>query len=526
MEKKKSIKKRLLKIGFFSIFLALNLFIFAESLVPAAQSTETSMSWTNFFASIAEFLGSDKAKLIEPESIEVSGFETIIIGESKRLNATVLPEDATDKSIVWTSSDQSIAEVTSGGIVVAKMLGSIRVTAAASKEGVTSYIDIAVVDYPLPESFSIEANKTQIDIGTTTTIDVVNILPEKATKDLITWSSSPSTVASVNSFGVVKGLSEGVSSITATSGTFSQSINITVTTSPIAIVEPNMLEIVGNSTGYIYRYTQLSVNFGEFPPTDSSVTWLSSDENIAHVDKTGNVYGTKFEGLVTITAIANAKETIFDTVELNMLPVYPTSFSISASSLSAVAGNIINLTPTFDPEDVTNKELFWSSSDDRIATVSSKGDYAQVLGLRSGNVTITAVSKMDESITAQIELEILKAAVLTPNDRAELNNFIRKALGHFALFFVDGVMAFIVFQMLLPNLFLSKKILLSLGLGTFVASLSEIFQLVTEGRSGKFVDVLLDCFGFFSAVFLSLLVVHLQKRHQKKKHIKTETTSA
>ncbi len=514
----KNIRKKTLKTLLLGSFIAMNLFILFESMLPSGQSTQTSMSWTNFFASIAEFFGNDKAKIVEPESVEITGFETIILGESKRLTANILPETTTDKSVKWESSDDMVAEVTSGGIVVAKALGSFRVTATSSVESVLSYINLSVVDYPIPDSFSLFTERTEIFIGTTTTIELGNLFPEKASKEQVVWSSAPSNVASVNAYGVVKGLSEGVAAINATSGSFSRNVNISVSESPTPVIAPSLLNIVGESTGYIYRNTQLSADLGEFPPTDTSVTWLSSDENIARVDKTGEVFGTKFEGTVTITAIANADETVRDTFEMTIEPVFPTSFIISSDNLTVVAGNTINLTPTFDPLDVTSKEIIWTSSNESVATVASKGDYAQVLGLKSGNVTIYASSKMDESVVAQIDLEVLKAAVLTPDDRAELNNFIRKALGHFALFFADGVMAFVVFHFF-ASIPLWKKLLFSLGIGTFVAAFSEILQLATEGRSGKFMDVLLDCFGFFSAVFLSLLAVHLlKKRKENRKH--------
>jgi len=509
-----------LKYAFLIGFVLINAVVFAESLTPAVQSTEASMSLTNFFAAIANFFGSNSADVIQPESVYITGFETIIIGESKRLTAVILPEDTTDKAITWSSSNEDVARVTSGGIVVAYDFGVTTITASSSNNMVFDAIDIEVVNYPLPTDFEISLSESNIFVGTTSKISVSNIEPAKALTSSISFSSSDESIAQVNDYGIIKGIGEGTAMITASSLTFSQIAEVAVSLSPDPLANPTHLSIVGESQGYVYRSTQLIADFGSILPTDQTITWLSSNPLVATIDNQGLVYGTKIPGNVTITAISNMDESYQDTLEMVISNVMPSVLTLSSFEVSVLAGKSINITPSFDPIDTTNKELIWSSSNENIAKVSSFGDYGKVVGLRTGTVTITAVSKMDESVSASIFIEVLKPTTLDAYDRAQLNDFLRKAVGHFALFFVDGLVGYFTFY-----LFFKKNdwrtLAISGGIGIAVGALSEVCQLFTQGRSGKISDALIDSVGYLLAIFIFFFILRaINKRKSLKNNAK------
>ena len=517
MKKNAFFVRKKLKYSFLIGFILINVVIFSEALTPASQSTETSMSFTNLFAAFANFFGTNVAKVIEPQSVSISGFETIVIGESKRLIATVLPDTTTDKAITWSSSNEEVAEVTSGGIVVAYDFGFTSITATSSNSLICSSANIEVVDYPLPTSFDISLSAESIFVGTTSIVSVSNIEPSKALSTSISFSSSDGNVAQVNEFGVIKGVGAGTTTITAYSQSYSQFVEITVVLSPDPIVQPYSLTIVGDNQGYVGRSTQLYADFGSIIPTDQTVTWLSNNLLVASVDNAGLVFGTKIPGSAIITVFCNADEAVRDTFEILISNVLPSTLTLFSPILSVVAGKTIDIMPTFNPIDTTNKEIIWSSSNETVAKVSSFGDYGKVVGLKLGTTKIAAVSVLDSRVTAMITIEVLKPNTLDAHDRALLNSFLRKAIGHFALFFFDGLFGYFTFFLLF------KKndwqvLVISGGIGIAVGALSEVCQLFTEGRSGKISDALIDSAGYLLAIFILFFILRAINRRKSLKN--------
>lgn len=112
-----------------------------------------------------------------PSTISVTGIqineniESLEIGQSKTLTATITPNNATNKSVTWKSSDESIATVTSAGEIIAKSVGIVNITATSSN-GKTSTIKINVKEEPKLENSAITKTLTATEsnsISNTTT---------------------------------------------------------------------------------------------------------------------------------------------------------------------------------------------------------------------------------------------------------------------------------------------------------------------------------------------------------------------
>lgn len=112
-----------------------------------------------------------------PSTISVTGIQinenidTLEIGQSKILTATITPNNATNKSVTWKSSDESIATVTSAGEIIAKSVGIVNITATSSN-GKTSTIKINVKEEPKLENSAITKTLTATEsnsISNTTT---------------------------------------------------------------------------------------------------------------------------------------------------------------------------------------------------------------------------------------------------------------------------------------------------------------------------------------------------------------------
>lgn len=152
-------------------------------------------------------------QLVAVSSITVGDSDTLTltVGETATLVATVLPENATDKTVVWASSNTEVAEV-ARGMLVARSAGTATITVTANDgQGTQAQITVNVV--VLADSVSLEGAE-HVAIGGTITLKAT-IAPENATDKAITWSVDNADVATIDN-GVLTGVSEGKVVVTAT----------------------------------------------------------------------------------------------------------------------------------------------------------------------------------------------------------------------------------------------------------------------------------------------------------------------
>ena len=500
---------------FLTLFVMLNGLIMFESLVPAPQSGEQSAS---VVAVLVDFINgnfSRPAVIVEPSEVSITGPTEVPIGQTRRFTATLLPENTTDKSIRWTSSNLDIARITSGGYFEAKSLGQVTVTAFTSKDTVFATQVVEVVSLPEPTSFVMNISKTNIFVGTTTKVKLYSVEPTYADLSSLEYVSTNPNVATVDALGVIRGISNGQATIYV-SGYFSQGIIVTVTTSTEPIIFPTTLSLSGSNIGYNYRDTLLTVDFGDIIPTDTAITWLSSNPFIAKINDSGVVTGGKFSGSVTITAISDMDDQIRATHVIDIQPVLPTTLSISATSNQLEVGKLLTIIPTFNPIDVTNQELTFSSSNTDVANVQSNNGQGRVIGIKAGIVTITATSQADPTVFGTMTITVIPAAVIDDDNIDSFSTFVRKTVGHYLLFFVNGIVGFFTFYFFRQDFHWPAMILL-LSLGGLLSALSEIFQLITPGRGARLLDVGINLLGFLSAVFILLGFQYLYKQRLNRK---------
>jgi uncharacterized protein YjdB len=156
----------------------------------------------------------------------------LTVGQTTQASAVVKDSTGsvmTDRTVLWTSSDASIATVSASGLVSAMKAGSAVITAGA--DGVTAN-SVVVVSNPtlVPSSITITMPSQKLSVGQTEQVTAVvkdangTIIPAA----VVTWASSPSMVVNVTSNGVALGLSAGTGSLTASVSGISQSAGLTV----------------------------------------------------------------------------------------------------------------------------------------------------------------------------------------------------------------------------------------------------------------------------------------------------------
>lgn len=138
---------------------------------------------------------------------------TLTEGDKETLTATVLPNNATDKTVEWSSSNTSVASV-SNGTVTAIKAGTTTITVKTKDGGKTATCAVTVNAKVIPVS-DVTLNKTELTLteGNSETLSAT-VKPDDATDKTVSWTSSDAIVASVDDNGKVTAVKAGTATIT------------------------------------------------------------------------------------------------------------------------------------------------------------------------------------------------------------------------------------------------------------------------------------------------------------------------
>ena len=317
------------------------------------------------------------------------------VNENITLTATVTPANATDKTVTWSSSDNSVATV-SNGVVIAHKLGSATITAKAGEK--TATCEITVEATPVT---SITLDKTSVSLKVKETVTITaTVAPDDATDKTVTWTSSNEAVATIKD-GVVTAVSLGTATITAQAGEKTATCEITVEATPVTGITLNQTSV---SLKVNERVT-LTATVAPDDATDKTVSWTSSNDDIASVDD-GVVTALKL-GTATITAKAGDKTA---TCEITVEATPVTSITLDRTSVSLRTNETVTLTATVNPDDATDKTVTWSSSNSYVATVKD----GVVTAVSPGTATITAKAG-DQTASCVITVEATQVTGISLN---------------------------------------------------------------------------------------------------------------
>ena len=220
--------------------------------------------------------------------IEVSGLTLshhsaeLKANETLQLTATVEPEDATDKTVTWASSNEAVATVDAEGNVTAITVGEATITATAGE--VQAECLITVVATPVETAYITNGN-LDMTVGSSVELSVT-ILPLDATDRSVVWSSSDTIVARVDANGLVEALSAGEAHISAL---FSNDSTSTIT---VTVLNPHAESIGLSETSIeaeVGATIQLTVTILPAEAAGQDLAWASSNPAVATVDSTGLV---------------------------------------------------------------------------------------------------------------------------------------------------------------------------------------------------------------------------------------------
>ncbi len=315
------------------------------------------------------------------EKIELDKSElSLKKGESASLKATIFPENASDKSLKWGSSDVSVATVDAYGNVKAEGNGEATVFVSSSDGGFTAYCNVKV-GTPVtgisldPREFTLET------IGSSFTVKPV-ISPEDASDLGVVWESADTKVVSVASDGTVTAIGPGTTTVKATTndGSFTSNCVVSVK-SPAQHVslDKTSLKLLEGESG------KLTATVYPLNSTQKTLTWESDHPDVASVDNEGNVTARK-AGTATVTV--KVAENVTAVCKVTVISRV-TGISLSETTVELKPGETHQLTATVLPQNASNAEVTWYSDKESVATVSQSG---LVTGVGPGETTVHAVT--------------------------------------------------------------------------------------------------------------------------------------
>ena len=225
---------------------------------------------------------------------------------SKRLTATVLPENAANKNVTWSSSDENVAKVNKNGRVTAVAEGTAVIT-VTTEEGNFKASCKVTVKANAPEEIDVESvslDKTTLTLkpGTSDTLSAT-VAPEDATDKSLRWTSSNTNVATVDATGKVTAAGNGTAVITASTvdGGFTAQCTVTVSEDKPEIIAVENVTLDKTSASLEVGETeQLTATVKPADAANKSVRWKSNDENVVSVDANGKLTAIS-SGMATVT---------------------------------------------------------------------------------------------------------------------------------------------------------------------------------------------------------------------------------
>ena len=253
--------------------------------------------------------GSDTPTVVPVTGVQIESSSLALEpGEIANLTATVLPSNATDKSVSWSSSNTGVATVDNNGKVTAVAAGSAVITVTTADGGKTATCTVTVTNPAIPvQSVSLDKTSLNLNVGENSTL-VATILPENADNKAVSWSSSDTAIATVDASGKVTAVAAGsaVITVTTTDGGKTATCIVTVANPAVPVQSVTLSK------------TELSLNVGEsatltatvLPENadNKAVTWSSGNTTVATVDASGKVTAVAAgTSVITVTTTDGGK---------------------------------------------------------------------------------------------------------------------------------------------------------------------------------------------------------------------------
>ncbi len=327
------------------------------------------------------------------------------IGETYKIQSSVLPSDVSDTSLIWTSSDPDVATVDAYGTITGLSAGKAVITASSHLSAeVKAECHVTVKGVPV-ESINLKYTEWSGHVGEYFYL-TGTVSPPNASNRVLTVSSSNPEVATIDNDFKVTALSVGECfiTITATDGSdVSASCKVTVL--------PTLVESLS------FEWEQKECIIGEYitnraiispdDATNPNLEWTSSNPEIAEVSTEGLIRGVSV-GEAIITAATTDGSNLTASCSVIVTPIVAESISIKPNNHDMIVGQTFEISVEILPLNTTDKSVLWESSNPEVVEVDENGT---IIALNAGSSIITATSNSNPELHAECNINVFSVLV-------------------------------------------------------------------------------------------------------------------
>ncbi len=323
-------------------------------------------------------------------SVEITDYDTIMKeGSSAYFAATVSPDNATNKNVVWTSSNEDVATVhPQSGLVYAKNSGTVSIIAAAADDcNISDCITITVTDVIKTDTITMNSTSKCLEEGDSFQL-TVSICPTNVTNTNVSWYSSDTNVATVCN-GKVYAVSKGSAVITAAATDGSRVFAECAVTVTDGVLVKNVS--VSPSSAELFVEESMYLTEEACPPnaTNKCVYWESSNPEIASVAPPSGLVIAHSVGTARIYAKTTDGSDKFAYCTVTVKPIEIES--IALENVELPMGTYASITRTILPKNATNQNLRWCCSNENIVEVDE--ETGCIYGKSEGTTSIYAFAQ-------------------------------------------------------------------------------------------------------------------------------------
>lgn len=277
--------------------------VVTRTLEAKANSTGVIEVW--FFPKVAAndphsaSIAALEARIIPLQGISIhSDSSNLYVSYTDTLKLTTTPVNATNRNLVYATSDQAVATVDLNGVVTGRSAGTVTITATSVESGFIATKTYNVIYIPVT-ALTLDSTSANVFVGSTIQLNAT-IAPAKASNKLVIWTSSDTLLAKVSSNGTISGIKQGDVIIKATSAD-NPAIYAQANVHGANVLATSLTLIPSTAIIGAGDTLLMKVSFSPANTSIKTIAWSSSDATVAIVDSAGIITAIK-QGTATITA--------------------------------------------------------------------------------------------------------------------------------------------------------------------------------------------------------------------------------
>lgn len=321
--------------------------------------------------------------------------KNMYVGETFRMTYVISPVDLKGAAVTWTTTNNAVAAVDSSGLITAKGVGTAVIIAKTADGG---HMDLCTVNVSrTATAVKLDLTKLIMNVGESYLFETT-LTPADSDETGLAWESSDPKVATISKRGKVTGKAPGTAVIMVKTKSGSTGYCTVVVLRSATGIEISSKE----ESIYIDDKLELEATVLPEDASDTSVTWSSSNPEVAYVNDKGEVKGLQAGvAIITCTAVDGG---FFDYCVVTVEELV-TEITLNETEYRLGVGRTFRLIPTITGNRATNKKVEWSSSNPKVVSVDENG---RMKGLKVGSATITCTATDGSGAEAYCLVEVVK----------------------------------------------------------------------------------------------------------------------